>query len=99
MLRLSESKHVDSSEHKGLMMSAYVYSTLTCPQEYTGWKPSPNGELRADRSVRIEGGHGVMNKHFLTPLGVMTEVSDDELAFLETVEAFQLHKANGFIKV
>jgi hypothetical protein len=79
-------------------MPAYVYSTLTCDNEYASW--IKNGDQQSiERKVLIKGGHGVMNKHFITPLGVVTDVSDEDLEFLEGIDAFQQHKKNGFITV
>lgn len=76
----------------------YVYSTLTCDNDYAEWQK--NGDQQSIlHTVRINGGHGLMNKHMITPLGVVTEVSDEDLAFLERNSAFQQHVANGFITV
>lgn len=79
-------------------MTQYVYSTLTADNEYVQWVK--NGDHQnIERRVLINGGHGVMNKNFLTPLGVATEVSDEEMAFLLQNDAFKLHVANGFIRM
>lgn len=76
----------------------YVYSTLTCDNDYAEWVK--NGDQQSiQRVVRINGGHGLMTKHMLTPLGIVTEVSDEDLEFLERNDAFKLHVANGFITV
>lgn len=40
-----------------------------------------------------------MNDRFITPLGVATEVSKEELALLEKNPVFQMHKENGYIIV
>lgn len=77
---------------------AYVYSTLTCDNEYVGYKKDGQGNPNiVERSVRIAGGHGLMNRNFLTPRGMVTEVTDEELEFLKTVNMFKLHVENGFI--
>lgn len=81
-------------------MSQYVYSTLTADNEYADWvKTGDREQQMVKRSVLIKGGHGVMNKNFITPLGVVTEVTDEELEFLLTCDAFKLHMKNDFIKV
>lgn len=77
----------------------YIFSTLTCDNAYTHWEKSADNQQVQQRSVTVKGGNGVMNKNFITPQGVMTEVTDEELAFLESVYAFQEHVKNGFIVV
>lgn len=76
----------------------HVFSTLTSPNEYVEWVKRGD-QTSIARRVLIQGGHGVMNKNFLTPLGVATEVSDDELEFLLKNDHFKFHMENGFIKV
>ena len=57
------------------------------------------------RKVLIKGGANVMparsqaNTSFLTPKGFVTKVSDEELEFLQTIQAFKDHVKNGFLKV
>ena len=76
----------------------YVYSTATSANEYAEWVK--NGDQQTiQRIVRVEGGHGVMNKNFLTPLGVATEVSEDDLQFLLNHDQFKIHMKNGFMSV
>lgn len=77
----------------------YVYSTLAAPQEYTEWQRKEDGKTVESRSVHIDGGHGIMNRNFMTPQGVATQVSDDDLAFLQTVNAFNEHVRLGFIAI
>ena len=79
----------------------YILSTLTAPQRYTSSKPTADGRgiPKIIRSVFIAGGHGVADKNFITPQGVVTKVSEDELAFLETVPSFGRHKSRGFITI
>lgn len=79
-------------------MTAYVYSTLTCDNEYAEWAKAGDQQSILHK-VLIKGGHGVMNKNFLTPLGVVTEVSDDDLRFLMNNSAFKFHLEGGFLKV
>lgn len=76
----------------------YVYSTLTCDNEYADWIKAGDQQSIL-RTVKVNGGHGVMNKNFMTPLGVVTEVSDEDMDFLMKNTHFQLHMENGFIKV
>lgn len=80
----------------------YVYSTLTHSQAYVDYEPMPEvagqlGRLPVERHrVTIEGGHGIpIRKTLVTPYGVMTPVSDDELEFLLAHPIFKLHVENG----
>ncbi len=50
-------------------------------------------------SVTIKGGAGVANKNIITPLGVHTEVSAEEMDLLNENGIFKLHKDAGFIAV
>jgi hypothetical protein len=82
----------------------YVVSTLANSQNYTQYdKPhSANSQLTrpavATRKVLIKGGAQVQGA-LHTPEGVLTKITDDELAFLETLPTFQLHKKGGHIKI
>lgn len=78
----------------------YILSTLTADQEYTAYNKG-GGDLPIPAgSVLIAGGANVANKrNLVTPQGVVTKVSADQLAMLESNEVFQLHKANGYITV
>lgn len=76
----------------------YVYSTLTCDNEYADYVKAGD-QLNIAHKVLIKGGHGVMNKNFLTPLGVVTEVSDEDLRFLMNNSAFKFHLEGKFLKV
>ena len=80
-------------------MANYVYSTLSNDQVYTSYKAGPNGVNLADAKIFIAGQANITTKHFVTPLGMVTEVTDEQLAILRTNEVFKLHEANGFIKV
>lgn len=80
-------------------MTNYVYSTLTASNNYTGYTERGNDRPLVSKQVLIAGGHGVSNKHFMTPMGVVTAVSDEDLEFLENNPEFKAHKERGFIKV
>lgn len=81
------------------MSKIYIYSTLTADQIYTNYKASPNGVPQATSKIFIKGGANLMTKHMVTPRGVVTEVTAEELAELRNNEVFKLHQANGFIQV
>lgn len=82
-------------------MSYYIFSTLANDQNYTDYNlPESKDVLPSVKSqIRIKGGAGVSNKHFITPQGVMTHVSDEQYVILEQNPVFQMHVKNGHIKV
>lgn len=77
----------------------YVYSTLSCDNEYRSYVKGGGDISQVESHVLIKGGAGVMNRNIITPYGVATEVTKEQLAMLEANDQFQLHKKNGFITV
>jgi hypothetical protein len=80
----------------------FVYSTATNATTYALYHENPEykGLNRIKKSVTIAGGSNVAAKRTLyTPVGVGTEVTQDDLDFLLTVPAFQRHIERGFVKV
>lgn len=78
----------------------YVYSTATCDGSYVEYKPDSSrghGHSEIIKKVTIKGGHGVATKNFVTPKGVMTKVTDEELEFLLKNKSFQRHVKAGFM--
>lgn len=79
----------------------YIFSTLTCDQLYTPYReggadmPVPMTE----RAVLVRGGAGVANDRIVTPRGVMTSVTPEQMATLLEVPAFQDHVKGGFLIV
>ena len=71
------------------MAKNYIYSTLSSSVKY---------ECEG-ASILIKGGANIPNVHMLTPKGVVTEVTDEELVLLGGNSVFQLHKANGYIHI
>lgn len=82
-------------------MPFYVYSTLAASQEYATYKEKKydNDLHEIEKKILIHGGTNVADKQFVTPKGVVTEVSDVEFAILEKNPVFNMHKENGFITV
>lgn len=81
-------------------MTFYVYSTLTADNAYAVYAHNPNQDLPViERSILVKGGNGVATKHLVTPRGVVTEISDDDMELLEKDYHFQEHKRLGFITV
>lgn len=78
---------------------AYIYSTLTNDQSYDIYDVSPSGVQVLVASVKVSGGHGRINNHFVTPRGVVTQVTDAELKLLKKCDVFNTHVKNGFIVI
>lgn len=81
------------------MAKIYVFSTLANDQMYTNWEKGGNDVPIKGFQCLIKGGTGVANKRLVTPLGVATEITDEELGELEKNPSFVDHKKNGFITV
>ncbi len=81
------------------MAKIYIYSTLTSDQVYANYRSSANGVPLAESKIAINGGANLMTKHLVTPHGVVTEVTAEELAELRKNEVFKLHLANGFLTI
>lgn len=80
----------------------YIASTLTNSQAYTIYsKPKDAGSIpQVLGEVTVEGGAGVANnKSLITPQGVVTEVSAEQLDQLKKVELFQTHMENGYLTI
>jgi hypothetical protein len=84
---------------RSIMSKVYVYSTLTAGQEYTGWIKGAGDLPRRAHSVKIDGGANLYNKRLITPLGVVTEISENDAAFLRQNKIFQTHEKRGFVKI
>lgn len=80
-------------------MTYYIYSTLATDMKYTEYHEPISGETVANikHSVFVNGRANVSDKHFVTPRGVMTRVSDEDFAMLEKNSLFNLHRKNGYI--
>jgi len=76
---------------------AYIYSTLTAGQEYRGYKKGQGDLNNIAWTVTINGGTNISSKNLITPEGVLTTVSDKDLALLKTNKAFLRHAERGFI--
>ena len=81
------------------MARNFIYSTLTSDMTYAVYRQGENDLPEVDKKVYVKGGANLANKNLITPKGVVTEVSDEDLALLEANELFQRHKKNGFIIV
>jgi hypothetical protein len=81
------------------MSKIYVYSTLTNDQVYANYKQGPNGISVPTEEVFIAGKANLANKHFITPRGMVTEVTAEQLSAMRQNEVFRIHEKNGFILV
>jgi len=87
-------------------MTKYVVSTLTADNLYTKWV-NDNGTNNVAHQVLIKGGAGVADPKLVAVLGagtntregVITEVSDEDAAFLATDPGFKFHQERGFVKI
>jgi hypothetical protein len=78
----------------------YVYSTATASIRYTEFKKVTKDINQPVRSVTILGGSNVANqKTLVTPLGVPTQVSQDDLDWLLKDVHFQKHMDRGYMKI
>lgn len=75
----------------------YVYSTLTAGQNYTAYTKGGGDLPVVQKVVTINGGTNLPDKNLITPRGVVTEVSTEDLEFLLDQPAFIQHVENGFI--
>ena len=82
----------------------YVYSTLSSDHDYAIYDedrdPAKVAIIKPIKTFHIKGKANVMDKKaFVTPKGVVTSISTEDLKILETNKAFQRHKDRGFITV
>lgn len=78
---------------------AFVYSTATAPIKYTGFKDTSNDLKEITYEITIKGGHGLVDKNFITPQGVMTIVTAEEAEILLKDDHFKMHVERGFMRL
>jgi hypothetical protein len=81
------------------MAKTYVFSTLANDQLYTNWLKGGGDMPIKGHSVLIKGGTGVANDRLITPLGVVTEISEHDLEELQKNPSFKDHETKGFLSV
>ena len=79
--------------------SFHVYSKLASSVNYTEWVKGGADVPTKGRVVHIAGGANVITKSLITPLGVHTEISEDDANFLRNDEHFKKHEKEGFISI
>lgn len=78
----------------------YITSTMSASVSYAIYGKTAGGLPIVQKEIVIEGGANVMSKKLMvTPNGVVTKVTDEELALLEAHPLFKTHQKNGFIRV
>lgn len=78
----------------------YITSTMSASVNYAIYGKTEGGLPVVKKEIVISGGANVMNKKLLvTPNGVVTKVTDDELAMLKEHPLFKLHEKNGYVRV
>lgn len=80
-------------------MRLYVYSTLSCDQNYTNHITGGADIPVALPPVFIAGGAGIANDRLITPRGVATEITEEQAEYLRANPMFQLHEKNGYVQI
>ncbi len=76
----------------------YILSKLSNSQNYTNYAKGLNNLNIASQTVTIKGGADVTDKNLVTPQGVITQVTSEQLELLKNNRDFQRHLENGYIK-
>lgn len=76
-----------------------VYSTAGAGVVFTEYKQVTKDLNEPIRKVQVKGGANVITKNLITPRGVPTQITDDDLAFLEKHPLFKEMKEKGFLTV
>lgn len=76
----------------------YILSKLANTQIYTTYAKGVGDNMNIPvKSVEIKGGADVTDKQLVSPEGVITFVSDDDLEVLKSNKDFQRHLDGGYI--
>jgi hypothetical protein len=77
----------------------HITSTATGGIDFTEYVNVTKDRNAPKRKVSIAGGSNVSNKHFITPRGVVTHVTDEELEFLKSNFLFNRMVKGGFLTI
>ena len=77
----------------------YVFSKMACDVSYNDYIPGGADLPIKTSSVLIKGGAGVANDRIITPLGICTEVTEEQVSQLNANGIFKLHRDNGFVTI
>lgn len=76
----------------------YVLSKLANTQIYTQYAKDVSNNINiAVQQVEIKGGSDVTNKNLITPNGVITQVTNNQLDILKSNIDFQKHLEKGYV--
>lgn len=77
----------------------YILSRLANSQIYTNYAKGMGDNINIPvESVEIKGGADVTDKNLVTPEGVITKVTNDQLEALKANKGFQQHLEGGYVK-
>lgn len=78
----------------------YIFSTLGQDTTYTVYVPGGDNKPVIHQRVLIRGGAGVIVvKTRETPIGIRTQITDEQYEAIKKDKTFQKHVKNGFIVV
>lgn len=82
----------------------FIASTMSASVEYPLYSKAPEGAKdyvpTVLKRVLIQGGANVaLGRNLITSAGIVTKITEDDLALLEANDVFKVHKANGFIQI
>lgn len=76
-----------------------IYSTLASDMRYTNYVKGGAELQNPIAEVFVKGGAGVANDRLITPMGVATMVTAEQLEVLKANAIFQMHERNGYVIV
>lgn len=76
----------------------YILSKLANSQKYTKYVKGANNMNVAVKIITIKGGADITDKNLITPQGVITQVTADELEILKENKDFLRHLDKGHVK-
>lgn len=76
----------------------YILSKLANSQIYTQYAKGTNNLNIPTSRIEIKGGADVTDKNFVTPEGVITKITAQELDILKANRDFQSHLEKGHVK-
>ncbi len=76
----------------------YILSKLANTQNYTQYAKGVGNLNVPVQTVTVNGGADITGKNLITPEGVITKISADELEILKANKDFQRHLEQGHVK-
>lgn len=78
---------------------SYVTSKMGAGVIYAIYGKTAGGLPFVQKEIEVKGGTGVMNKNLITPEGVVTSLSDEDIELLKVNPLFKLHQENGYVRI